>query len=213
MTELRTGDDHGGWRAAVSVVEGNPTGRARARQRRSRNRRVALFVVVLAIPFATFGLLRATGTQLPDPLTTTPPTPLLTVGYLISGLGFILSMVGIVRLVRAGMWGQAWRGPTLSLDRRDRRRLLQHIRHAEPVSTAQYTVAADLARRMAAQGPLLLLLGGVLCSAAGQGITSSHSVFRWLFVLVVITEVITLIYARRDIRRARHWLEQYPAPA
>ena len=212
MTGFQT-DDDAGWRDAVSVAEGNPTTGARARQRKSRNRRVALLLVALAIPFVTFGLLRATGAQLPDPPSTTPSAPLLTLGYLFSGIGFVLSVVGLVRLIRAGMWGQAWRGPTLSLDRRDRRQLLRRIRHAEPVPTEQYTVAADLARRIAAQGPLLLLLGGVVCSAAGQGLTSSATSLRWLFAFIIVIEVITLIYARRDIGKARLWLRQYPAPA
>lgn len=206
-------DDDAGWRDAVSVAEGNPTSRAGLRQRKSRNRRMALLLVVLAIPLVTFGLLRATGVQLPDPPSATPSTLLLTVGYLFGGLGFILSVVGIVRLVRAGMWGQAWRGPTLSLNRRDRRQLLERIRHAEPVSAEQYTVAADLARRIATQGPLLLLLGGVVCTAAGQGLTSSVALFRWLFAFVIVIEVIALIYVRRDINKARLWLRQYPTPA
>lgn len=210
MAESRTGAD-AGWPDAVSVAEGNPTARAQARQRKSRNRRIILFLVVLAIPFATFGLLRATGIRLPDPPNTDPSTSLLIVGSILSGIGFVLTVIGLVRLIRAGMWGQAWRGPTLSLNRRERRQLLRQIWQNEPVPNEQYTVAADLARRIATQGPLLLLLGGVLCSAAGQGLTSSLTFLRWVFALVVITEVAALIYARRDIRQAQHWLKQHPA--
>jgi hypothetical protein len=205
-----SGSGGGGWLDATSVAEGNPSAEAQAQQRRSRRRRVALFLIVLALPFIGFGVLAATGTRLPDLTASQPSTILITLAVVLSVVGVILVVVGIVRLIRAGMLGQAWRSPILSLDRRERRLLVRRIRHVEAVPGEQFAVAADFARRIAGQGPLLLILGGLACNLASQALANSTTFLRWVFVFLFIGQLVVLMYARDEIRRAKRWLEQNP---
>lgn len=182
MTVSGSGD--GGWRNAASIVEGSPSVEAQAQQRRSRRRRVALFMVVLALPFLTFGVLAATGIRLPEPAAAEPSAILRALGLVLAVVGLILVVAGMVRLVRTGIWGQAWRAPTQSLDRRERRQLVRRVLRGEAVPDEQYLVAADLARRIVGHGPALLIIVGVGCSSFGQALTNSSSVIRWAFVIL-----------------------------
>jgi hypothetical protein len=203
-----SGPGDGGWLDATSVVEGNPSVRAQAQRRRSRRRRVALLLIVLVLPFVGFGVGAATGIRLPDLAAAQPSTILITLAVVLSVLGIVLVVVGIVRLVRAGMWGQAWRSPILSLDRRERRLLARRIRHREAVPGEQLAVAADLARRIATQGPLLLIHAGVACTLASQALANATIFFRWMFAFLFLGQLVVLMYAQHETGQARRWLEQ-----
>lgn len=201
--------EDGNWRDAASAVEGAPTAAAKQRQRKSLNRRVALLVVVAVLPLAVVGVILATGDRWPE-LPRDDPSPLSRYAGLVGTVvGLVLTTIGVVRLFRAGMWGQAWRDPTLSLNRRQRRHLLSRIRRAEPVPDPEFAVATDLARRLARQGPLLFVVSGVTCAAAGSALSSSSPFLAWVFVAVVVGEIVVVVLMRRDIDRARRWLGKY----
>jgi hypothetical protein len=99
------------------------------------------------------------------------------------------------------------------LSRGQRRELLAQVRSRRPVDPARLPLARDLARRLVDQTRFVVLYSGVVVSQIGQAILTPET---WRVAMSAgLTFFFALVVAlvARDVRRARRFLSQHPAPS
>ena len=202
--------DEARWTQAESILVRQPTEEAR---RRLKRRRTQLWLFVAAITALALGVgallvVVLSGSGALD--AAEPPTWATVVGFVVSSVGIVVDVVGLVILVRRGRWGQAWRAPTAVLSRQQRRHVMDQIRGRQPRRIHRLPLARDLAERLADQRGTAVLIAGIVLINVGNTLLTP-SVFRlWLTAAVLVIYAIGGVFLLRQVRLARRFLDAHP---
>jgi hypothetical protein len=133
-------------------------------------------------------------------------------GLVVLGLATVVIVVGLVVQLRGNRRLHVWRNPLAPLTRAQRKELVAQVRGrgehpAERLPLARYMAELLVHQRTAMTGQI-----GLLLLFAGQWIGSPST---WRVLLMAVFAVVVLVgmpFVRRDVVRARAFLEAHPAP-
>ncbi|UOY03413.1 hypothetical protein [Blastococcus sp. PRF04-17] len=203
--------DEARWAEAQSLLDRTPTESAEERLRRWRVLTL-LFVLGVGLAALVLGLVVVLlvdgGVARPDdgPLW----RELLGLGVIL--VAFVLVVVGFVLQLRGHRRLHAWRNPLAPLTRAQRKELADQVRagSAEPADRlplARYTAELLVHQRTAMTGQV-----GMLLLFAGQWIASPRALPLALASVFALLVVLSATIFRRQVRRARDFLDAHPAP-
>jgi hypothetical protein len=204
------GDDER-WAQPESILAGRPSDAARRQQRRRRNL-LWLLVSGLVVLGAGTGVLVAVLAG-PGGHDAEPTTWQVVSGFVVTGSGVVLDVAAIVGIVRAGRWGQAWRGPMAVLSRRQQRSLLAQVRGRWPADPARLPLARHLAEQLADPRTTAVLFLGVALGNLGGTLVDPDRVRVLLSAGLVAAWTVAGIALVRHARKARRFLREHPDPA
>jgi hypothetical protein len=140
------------------------------------------------------------------------PTWQTVVGLVVACVGVVFQCYGVVTLLRRNRRLRAWRSPTAVLTSAQRKELASQVRGKVPVEPDRVPLARDLARRLIAQNILVVTNVGLVIAWVGQWILRPST---WRLVIGIgyaLLLGVGWVSGRRDVRRARRFLEVHPDP-
>jgi protein-S-isoprenylcysteine O-methyltransferase Ste14 len=202
------------WATAEALArgDGSPDVTAGIHRRRTRTwLLIATFIATLIALTAAAGFLFARH-QPDEPAPATDPSDPLwaeITGLTLAVVGLLLIGFGIWQMVRAGSFGNRWHAPASVLTWAERRELRREVLGRRPLDPAHLLVARDLAQRMTRTNGMLAMYSGFLLGQVGQNLSSPHPWRLALLAVVTLLFSIAGLLTRRDVGRARAFLDQH----
>jgi hypothetical protein len=204
--------DEDRWVEAQSLLDSRPSEEAAQRLSRWRRSRL-LFMVGLSVAGAALGLvvvlLAGGGGSITD---LDPPVWQEVTGVVVSGVGCVLALIGLVAILKANRRLRAWHNPLAPLTRQQRKQLVAQVRGRAPVQPerlplARYTAELLVNQRLAwvTQFTLLILWAGMWIADPTWWRLAAATAFALL-------ALVGGFFVRRDADRAQHFLDSWPAP-
>lgn len=208
-----TDPDEDRWAEALSVLEQRPTAAAGRRRRQRRTRTWLLVAALLALSAAAGLLVAVLGLHAFDDGTAPVASWREETSTALVAVGLVVEVVGLVGLVRAGLWGARWRSPSTLLTRHQRRQLMRVVSGRVPVDARVLPLARDLAEHQATARVLVVMHAGMAVMQGGQTLT--HTAWGWFAAALVVVVLlgISAVLLERQGRRARRFLQAHPASA
>jgi hypothetical protein len=196
-------DDERRWAEAEaeSILHRHPTPSARARV---RGRRRILWLSIFGTSF--LGAIVAARSDGHGVRTTLPAWQVF-LGAGCLGLSLTLIIWVVVVQVRSGVWGGAWRSPTVALTRHQRRGLYAQVRGKRPADPLHLPLSRDLARRLVLQQRSTAIFAALILQWFGQTIVDPdlfHLVGLGFFLIFGVVATAMTIW---DTHRAQRFLD------
>jgi hypothetical protein len=208
-----TADDDARWAEALSILGDGPSQAAEDRLRRVRRTRVllvlvaTLVVVALAVVVGLLFLDVADGDAARDDDT---PAWAGAVGAVLSILGGVLMVVGGVLLIRSMRRTRSWRRSLDVLTLRQRRQLVRQVRGRDLLAAEHIPLARVQAEILADQRAPLVVLSAAALNFVGINVRDPEPWRLIAGVLAACLAIAALVFSRRDVGRARRFLQQHP---
>jgi hypothetical protein len=125
----------------------------------------------------------------------------------------VLVVGGLVVQVKGNRRLRVWGNPLAPLTRGQRTRLIAGVRGRGPVLPEQLPLAKYMAELLVNQRTALTGQLGLVVLFAGQWVLSPT---EWRLTMVVVLSLIfgaATFFLRRDVGRAREFLDRYPDPS
>ena len=206
-------DEEARWAEAQSILDRAPTESAAGRLRRAKRNRWLLVGGLILVSAAVATLLVLFVLEPHPDGDQDVPAWRAVVGFTISGLGLVFTLVALVVQFRATRRVRGWSSPLHVLTRRQRKQLLTQVRGQAPVVPERLPLARHLAEMLLVQRLALLVQAGLLANFVGLWIVDRET-FRLLLagVFAVVLLVAGVLFLR-ETRRARRFLDAHPASA
>jgi MFS family permease len=204
--------DEDRWAQAQSLLERRPTEAAEQRLTRWRRNRL-LFLSGFTVAGLALGLvvvLLVGGDVGGDDVD--PPSWQLVTGLVISGAGCVLALTALVAVLKANRRLRVWGNPLAPLTRRQRKQLVAQVRGRSAAEPDRLPLARHMAELLVHQQLVWVTQLSMLVLWAGNWIADPT---WWRLAPVVGFGALALTggyFVRRDVTRARRFLETHPAP-
>ena len=208
---MTTGTDEARWAEAQSLLDRMPTESAEERLRRWRRLRMLLSVgLVLAGAAVGLVVLLLVGAGADGAEDGPLWQDILGLGVIV--VGFVLTVVGLVVQLRGNRRLHVWRNPLAPLTRAQRKELVAQVRGRGEHPGERLPLARYMAELLVNQRTAMTGQAGLLLLFAGQWVMSPAT---WRLLGAAALAVLLLLgvtVQRRDVVRARAFLEAHPAP-
>lgn len=174
-----------------------------------RRRTWVLAVSVLLLSFAIGAAVAAAGMRLPTSAAE-PPAWRANLGLAISAIGILIAGIGVVQMVRAGMFSSSHLAPVRSLSFRQRRQVGRWIRQGELVPDGSMPAAMATAQTMVRQRKAVPLWVGIALNAVGVSLQTPSPWKLTFMILSAACMAVVLLVSRHEGRQAQDWLDARP---
>jgi len=203
--------DEDRWAEALSLVDRTPTESAAERLRRWRRLRLS-FVIGLSVAGLVLGLVvLLVGHGMAA--TTDPPVWQELSGIAVEALALVVIVAGLVLQLKGNRRLRVWSNPMAALTRRQRKQLIADVRGGGPVDPARLPLARYMAELLVHQRTALTGQVGLVVLFAGQWIVSPTAWRLTMSALMFVMWSVSTFFMRRDVGRARAFLDRHPDPA
>lgn len=200
------------WAEAQSILDRVPTESAEQRLRQWRQRRLLLVAAVILMTLAVAVVVFVVVRGRPHHSTAEVPTWQTVLGLVITGAGVVFQCYGVVVLLRRNRRLRAWRSPTAVLTVAQRKELLAQVRGQAPSQPDRVPLARNLAERLIAQNILVVTNAGLAINWVGQWVLRPGTVRVLIAIGYGLLLGVGWVLGQRDVRGARRFLEEHPAP-
>jgi hypothetical protein len=200
------------WAEARSLLDRTPTESAEERLRRWRRLRLS-FVLGLAVVGLALGLLVVLVVGHGTAAETQPPGWQQVAGLGVEALALVVIVIGLVFQLKGNRRLRVWSNPTSALTRRQRKQLIADVRGGGAVEPGRLPLARYMAELLVHQRTALTSQVGLVVLFAGQWIVSPTRGRLALVVLGVVIWSVSTFFLRRDVGRARAFLQRHPDAA
>jgi hypothetical protein len=204
--------DEDRWAEAQSLLDRTPTESAEERLRRWRRLRLSVVLGVSAASLVlalVVVLLAGHGTA----AETEPPVWQQVAGLGVEVLALVVIVAGLVLQLKGNRRLRVWSNPMAALTRGQRKQLIADVRGGGAVEPARLPLARYMAELLVHQRTALTGQVGLVVLFAGQWVVSPTA---WRLNMVALMFVIwsaSMFFLRRDVGRARAFLDRHPDPA
>jgi hypothetical protein len=204
--------DEDRWAEAQSLLDRTPTESAEERLRRWRRLRLS-FVIGLSAAGLVLALVVVllVGHGAADEAE--PPVWQQVAGLGVEVLALVVIVAGLVLQLKGNRRLRVWSNPMAALTRGQRKQLIADVRGGGAVEPARLPLARYMAELLVHQRTALTGQVGMVVLFAGQWVVSPTA---WRLNMVALMFVIwcaSMFFLRRDVSRARAFLDRHPDPA
>jgi MFS family permease len=200
------------WAEVQSLLDRTPTESAEERLRRWRRLRLS-FVIGLSAAGLVLALVVVLLVGHGTADEAEPPVWQQVAGLGVEVLALVVIVAGLVLQLKGNRRLRVWSNPMAALTRQQRRQLIVDVRGGGAVDPARLPLARYMAELLVHQRTALTGQVGLVVLCAGQWIVSPTT---WRLTMTAVMFVIwsaSMFFLRRDVGRARAFLDRHPDPA